>query len=66
MSIAKAFLDIGIGANICGASFGWVDGISQPMIKGLDDVSVKANAPGMSPIDPGYVICAWFYCILLN
>lgn len=36
--------------------FGWVDGISQPMIKGLDDISVKANAPGMSPIDPGIII----------
>lgn len=58
MSIAKPFLDIGMSANICGASFGWADGISQPMIKGLDDVSVQENGAGMAPIDPGCVIVA--------
>ncbi|KAJ5672381.1 hypothetical protein N7507_001508 [Penicillium longicatenatum] len=32
--------------------FGWVDGISQPLVKGLDDVSAH-DGKGMKPVDPG-------------
>ncbi|KAJ5238116.1 hypothetical protein N7489_008207 [Penicillium chrysogenum] len=35
--------------------FGWADGISQPIIKGLDDISVAQNVNGMKPIDPGVI-----------
>lgn len=34
--------------------FGWVDGISQPMVKGLDDIS-KTDGKGMTPVDPGVI-----------
>jgi hypothetical protein len=58
VSISDPFLDAGISTNTCDASFGWVDGISQPKVKGLDELSVKGNDTGMAPIDPGYGICA--------
>ncbi|CAI7600799.1 unnamed protein product [Penicillium palitans] len=35
--------------------FGWVDGISQPIVKGLDDVSKTKDARGMTPVDPGVI-----------
>ncbi|KAJ5471258.1 hypothetical protein N7530_008615 [Penicillium desertorum] len=35
--------------------FGWVDGISQPIIKGLDDPSKIKDNRGMTPIDPGVI-----------
>lgn len=35
--------------------FGWVDGISQPIIKGLDDISKTMDDRGMTPIDPGVI-----------
>ncbi|KAJ5400934.1 hypothetical protein N7465_011423 [Penicillium sp. CMV-2018d] len=34
--------------------FGWVDGISQPLVKGLDDTS-KTDGKGMTPVDPGVI-----------
>lgn len=39
--------------NSHGNSFGWVDGISQPVVKGFDDIEKKSDAKGMTPIDPG-------------
>lgn len=58
MSLSSPFLCVGTSTNTCGASFGWVDGISQPKVKGLDELSVKVNDTGMAPIDPGYGIFA--------
>lgn len=53
-----------MNANGCGLSFGWVDGISQPIVKGLDDLSKKSNDKGMTPIDPGYVTIVYLGCIV--
>jgi hypothetical protein len=52
-SVLPSSSEIDATANIYGHSFGWVDGISQPIIKGLDDISDEQNARGMKPIDPG-------------
>ncbi|KAJ5876786.1 hypothetical protein N7455_000251 [Penicillium solitum] len=35
--------------------FGWVDGISQPIVKGLDDISKTKDSRGMTPVDPGVI-----------
>ncbi|CAI7636533.1 unnamed protein product [Penicillium crustosum] len=35
--------------------FGWVDGISQPIVKGLDDISNTKDNRGMAPVDPGVI-----------
>ncbi|KAJ5920244.1 hypothetical protein N7516_011102 [Penicillium verrucosum] len=35
--------------------FGWVDGISQPLVKGLDDLSNAKDGKGMTPVDPGVI-----------
>jgi hypothetical protein len=36
-------------------SFGYMDGVSQPAIKGVDNVHGKKPLPGQSLIDLGYV-----------
>ncbi|CAI7648802.1 unnamed protein product [Penicillium glandicola] len=36
--------------------FGWVDGISQPIIKGMDEILTTKDDRGMTPIDPGIIL----------
>ncbi|CAG7969545.1 unnamed protein product [Penicillium olsonii] len=36
--------------------FGWVDGISQPIVHGLDDVVKQSGGKGMKPVNPGVII----------
>ncbi|OQE85337.1 hypothetical protein PENNAL_c0024G03165 [Penicillium nalgiovense] len=40
----------------CGLSFRWMDGISQPIVKGFDDISKQSIGKGITPIDPGVII----------
>nr|UPX44799.1 dye-decolorizing heme-containing peroxidase [Penicillium camemberti] len=36
--------------------FGWVDGLSQPVVIGLDDLGKKKNPEGMKPIPAGTIL----------
>ncbi|KAJ5787332.1 hypothetical protein N7457_002322 [Penicillium paradoxum] len=55
-SIEKVYTKTGVVFDNHVEHFGWVDGISQPVVKGFDDISKKSGDKGMTPIDPGIII----------
>ncbi|CAG8282686.1 unnamed protein product [Penicillium salamii] len=55
-SIEEVYTKVGIVFDNHLEHFGWVDGISQPVVKGFDNLDKKSDAKGMTPIDPGIII----------
>ncbi|CAG8316265.1 unnamed protein product [Penicillium salamii] len=55
-SVEEVYTKVGVVYPDHLEHFGWVDGISQPVVKGFDDIEKKSDAKGMTPIDPGIII----------
>lgn len=55
-SMAKVFTQSGHVLPDDREHFGWVDGLSQPVVIGLDDLEKKKHPNGMKPIPAGVIL----------